>query len=104
MSSRASEDQIKTSGGSKPAGRGNDQRHTSGGDAQKSNSSENGRNNKKFRKNNFSNNYLLRPPTSMDPGNIGQWKRRITADLKEKANKLACFIETGKILIMTIKN
>ena len=40
-------------------------------------------------------NYLLFPPSNVNPGNIGQWKRNITADLKEKAHKLACFTETG---------
>ena len=41
------------------------------------------------------NNYLLFPPTNVNPGNIGAWKRRITAELKEKAHMLACFTETG---------
>ena len=53
------------------------------------------RNNEK-QNNTKSANYLLYPPSSSNPGNIAQWKRRISGELKEKAHRLACFTESGK--------
>ena len=79
----------KSEGSGKPSGDNGSQ------DEQKKSIHQQKKNNPK-QKWSKSNNFYLNPPTNFNPGNIAQWKRKITADLKEKAHKLACFTDTGK--------